>query len=130
MPDGVCVIQAFEDFNANKSEDLILFELGIVVRFPPGSTAIISSAIITHDNTTISEHETRRSIIQYFAGAVKRWVAYGRQTWKSLQLTDSSKAKEITTGNSTQRVEGKEKFSFLKALASDHADVCLCSSVA
>jgi hypothetical protein len=39
------------------------------VEFPPSSTILIPSALITHYNTPVKDNETRFSIVQYVQGA-------------------------------------------------------------
>lgn len=72
---GLCVISSFGNYDHKKGGHLILWELGIVVEFPPYSTILIPSAIVKHGNTTISEGEERMSITQYTAGGLIRWAA-------------------------------------------------------
>ncbi|TRM56376.1 hypothetical protein BD626DRAFT_414082 [Schizophyllum amplum] len=74
---GFCAITALGRFDPNLGGHLILRELKLVVRFPPGLTIIIPSAILTHYNTAIGAHEKRFSATHYTAGAIFRFVAHG-----------------------------------------------------
>ena len=58
---------------------MILWELKLVIEFPPGSTILIPSSVVTHSNTPIQPGEMRYSFTQYTAGATIRWVDYGFQ---------------------------------------------------
>lgn len=53
---------------------MVLWDLRLVIEFPPGSTVLLPSAIIAHSNTPITQGETRYSFAQYTAGGLFRWV--------------------------------------------------------
>lgn len=75
-----CSITPLGHFNAKKGGHLVLWDLGLVVDFPAGSTVLIPSALILHSNTSIGHGETRFSIVQYVAGGLFRWVNNGHMT--------------------------------------------------
>ena len=77
IPFGLCCVTAFGTYDANKGGHLILWDLNIVVRIPPGATYLIPSAILRHSNVDIAAGETRMSITQFFAGGLARWVECG-----------------------------------------------------
>ena len=57
----------------------------LVVRFPPGSVALVPSAMVKHSNTPIGPNEHRYSFAQFSAGGLFRFVDNGFQTddqWK------------------------------------------------
>ncbi|EDR06992.1 uncharacterized protein LACBIDRAFT_299476 [Laccaria bicolor S238N-H82] len=58
---------------------LVLWDLGLVIEFPPGSTIFIPSASLDHSNASIQKEERRYSFTQYTAGGTFRWVDYGFQ---------------------------------------------------
>ncbi|KAF9062497.1 hypothetical protein BDP27DRAFT_1147612, partial [Rhodocollybia butyracea] len=70
---GWCTDTAGGDFDPEKGGHLVLWNLKLVIRFPPGSTILFPSALITHSNIPISPHETRYSVVQYSAGGLFRW---------------------------------------------------------
>lgn len=74
---GWCSITALGKFNPDKGGQLVLWNLKLVIRFPPGSTVFIPSAIITHSNCPISQKERRYSITQWSSGDLFRWVQNG-----------------------------------------------------
>lgn len=51
-----------------------------MIEFPPGSTILLPSSVVTHSNTPIQPGETRYSFTQFTAGGTIRWVDYGFQT--------------------------------------------------
>ncbi|KAL0567589.1 hypothetical protein V5O48_014401 [Marasmius crinis-equi] len=77
---GWCAITALGNFDPKKSARLVLWELKLVIDFPPGSTVLIPSAVITHSNTRIAEGDERTSFTQYSAGAIFRWAENGCMT--------------------------------------------------
>ncbi|KAK0432578.1 hypothetical protein EV421DRAFT_1742215 [Armillaria borealis] len=54
LPFGWCAITALRRFNPRCGGHLVLWDLKLVIDFPPGSTILILSAILKHSNTTIS----------------------------------------------------------------------------
>ncbi|KAF8325600.1 hypothetical protein F5887DRAFT_901156, partial [Amanita rubescens] len=72
-----CTITPLGNFDAKEGGQLVLWNLGLVVDFPAGSTILIPSALIIHSNASIGPHETRYSIVQYAAGGLSRWVENG-----------------------------------------------------
>ncbi|KAF4614892.1 hypothetical protein D9613_003558 [Agrocybe pediades] len=88
--------RALGSFDHTKGGHLILWECGLVIEFPAGSTILIPSAIISHSNTTIAPAETRYSFTQYTAGGLFRRFENGFQKseahWDS--LSDEEKAEE------------------------------------
>ncbi|KAL1739419.1 hypothetical protein HDZ31DRAFT_68957 [Schizophyllum fasciatum] len=77
LPYGWCAITALGKYDPDRGGHLVLWECGLVIRFPPGSTIIIPSSIIHHSNTKIARKETRYSVTQYTTGAIFRWVQHG-----------------------------------------------------
>jgi len=74
---GMCAVTALGDFDPKKGGHLVLWDCGLVIEFPPGSTILIPSAAMAHSNTTISVDERRYSFTQYTAGGLFRWVENG-----------------------------------------------------
>jgi hypothetical protein len=69
-----CSISALGTFNPDFGGDLVLWDFGLTVRFPPGSTVLIPSSLLVHSNASIREGEKRYSIVQYAAGGIFRWA--------------------------------------------------------
>ncbi|KAI0041140.1 hypothetical protein FA95DRAFT_1478318, partial [Auriscalpium vulgare] len=85
---GWCAVTALGSYDHRCGGHLILWELGLVIEFPPGCTILLPSALITHGNTPIQENETRYSLTQYMAGALVRWHKYGFRTEDRLAQED------------------------------------------
>ncbi|PBK63847.1 hypothetical protein ARMSODRAFT_893855, partial [Armillaria solidipes] len=98
LPFGWCAITALGQFDHRRGGHLVLWDLKLVIDFPPGSTILIPSAILRHLNTNIGWWEKRYSFTQYTAGGLFRWVDYGFRTseeyWGSLNPAEQAAAKQ------------------------------------
>nr|GAT52793.1 predicted protein [Mycena chlorophos] len=74
---GWCFITALGNFDPNKGGHLILWDLKRFIRFPPGATIAIPSALLRHSNVQIQQDETRYSFTQFAAGGLFRFVENG-----------------------------------------------------
>jgi hypothetical protein len=113
-PFGWCGIQALGNFDHTKGGHLILWELCLVVEFPPGALILIPSASITHSNTPVSKDEMRHSFTQYCAGALFRYVDYGFRKEADLKKEDPEKFEEILSKREGRWEEGLSLFSKLE----------------
>lgn len=95
----------FGTYDYTKGGHLILWDLKRVIEFPPGSTILFPSAVISHSNVAIGKGETRYLFAQYSAGGLFRWVDQGFQT-KEKWLTSRSPA-ELEEEN--KRIEDLRK---------------------
>ncbi|KAK7022815.1 hypothetical protein VNI00_016942 [Paramarasmius palmivorus] len=111
---GWCAITALGDFDWRCGGHLVLWDLKLVIEFPPGTTIFIPSALITHSNTSISPGEKRYSFTLYSAGGLFRWVEHGFVTEKIYQAT-LAKAQALVAGVS-RWVSGFALFSTLSEL--------------
>ncbi|KAF7298284.1 hypothetical protein HMN09_01050600 [Mycena chlorophos] len=93
---GWCFITAFGQFDPNKGGHLILWDLKRFIRFPPGATIAILSALLRHSNVSIQQGETRYSFTQFAAGGLFRFVENG------FQLNESV-AKQVSRMSETER---------------------------
>lgn len=80
LAQGWCSITPLGTFDPAQGGHLVLWDFGLVIQFPPGSTALIPSALICHSNSTVQPGETRYSIVQYASGRIFRWVNNGNAT--------------------------------------------------
>ncbi|KAI0039459.1 hypothetical protein FA95DRAFT_1504150 [Auriscalpium vulgare] len=95
VPYGWCAVTALGDYDYKKGGHLILWELKLIIEFPPGSTILIPSALITHSNTPIQDGETRQSFTQWCSGDLVRWHAYGQRTEEALDREDPELKKRL-----------------------------------
>ncbi|KAJ7068935.1 hypothetical protein B0H15DRAFT_925906 [Mycena belliarum] len=74
---GWCAITALGSFNPDLGGHLVLWDLKLIIRFPPGSTILIPSAILRHSNVVIQPGEQRYLFTQFTAAGLFRWVDNG-----------------------------------------------------
>ncbi|KAI0054614.1 hypothetical protein BV25DRAFT_1816823, partial [Artomyces pyxidatus] len=120
VPYGWCAITALGNYNPKTGGHIYLWELGLVIEFPPGSTILIPSAIITHGNTPIQEGETRKSFTQYCAGALMRWHTYGFRTEATLRREDPELHKQLVRTTSQRVQDALGLFSLWREIPGEH----------
>ncbi|KAL1714109.1 hypothetical protein EV715DRAFT_295468 [Schizophyllum commune] len=114
---GWCAITALGKYDPDRGGHLVLWECGLVIRFPPGSTIIIPSSIIHHSNTTIAPEETRYSVTQYTTGAIFRWVQHGCMLDDKYYSSLSPKERaEASRANANRWREGAKLWSTIPEL--------------
>jgi hypothetical protein len=102
---GWCAITALGDFDPDIGGHLILWNLKLVIRFPPGSTILIPSAIIRHLNVPVATHEKRYSFTQYTAGGLFRWIRNGFRTDEAFEQSASAEEKVVRRAEDARRWE-------------------------
>jgi len=85
LPYGWCDIAALGDYDPSLGGHLILWDLNVIIQFPPGAHILLPSAILYHSCTTIQEGEMRHSFTQYCAGGLFRWVDAGCELVSELE---------------------------------------------
>ncbi|KAJ3833104.1 hypothetical protein EV361DRAFT_956292 [Lentinula raphanica] len=90
---GWCTDTPAGNYDPDKGGQLVLWDMGLVVRFPPGSSILFPSALITHSTLPIQEHETRYAFLQYSSGGLFRWRANGFRSDKDVLATASPEQK-------------------------------------
>jgi hypothetical protein len=87
-PFGWCSIQALGDFDPKAGGHLILWDLKMVIEFPPGALILIPSSTLTHSNIPVQQGDSRASFTQYFGGGLLRYIDNGFRTEGELQRQD------------------------------------------
>lgn len=117
LPFGWCAITALGHFDPTLGGHLVLWDLGLVIEFPPGATILIPSASMRHSNIGIQEGESRYSFTQYAAGGLFRWVDHGfRKETRYNQGWSKARFKEEETVAQRRWEEGIQLFSTLDEL--------------
>ena len=100
LPFGWCAITALGNFDPTLGGHLVLWDLKIVIEFPPGSTILIPSAALRHSNAAIQQGKTCYLFTQYTAGGLFCWVDQGYQMAYSYanKLSKVQKVKEAARG--------------------------------
>ncbi|TDL19149.1 hypothetical protein BD410DRAFT_727491 [Rickenella mellea] len=114
---GWCAITALGAFNPKKSAHLILWDLGLVIKFPSGSTILIPSAILEHSNVCIQPGESRASLTQYAAGGLFRWVSNSFMSDKALNKQDPELFAQLDAKRTNRWMHGLDMWSKISDFA-------------
>ncbi|KAJ7936118.1 hypothetical protein B0H13DRAFT_1589846, partial [Mycena leptocephala] len=109
---GWCAVTALGNFDPNKGGHLILWDLRLVIRFPPSSTILLPSAIFRHSNVSIQQGERRFSFTQFTAAGVFRFVHNGFRTEKDINESRPSQAEKAkrATERANRWAEGMKMY--------------------
>jgi hypothetical protein len=120
---GLCAVFAGGNYDYKKGGQMILFDLKLIIEFPPGTSMLIPSGSLPHGNIPIQPGETRVSFTQYCAGGLVRWVRYGCQTWKDLKSSTTPEGmalvEQIEKEDGTRWKWAMNLFSSLDSLKED-----------
>ncbi|THU97174.1 hypothetical protein K435DRAFT_819262 [Dendrothele bispora CBS 962.96] len=70
---GQCAVFNCGTFDYKKGGHLVLWDLKLIIEFPPGCVILLPSALLRHSNTAISPHEIRHSLTFFSASGLFRW---------------------------------------------------------
>ncbi|KAI4517041.1 hypothetical protein K525DRAFT_211793, partial [Schizophyllum commune Loenen D] len=117
IPWGWCPITALGRYNPRRGGHLIIWELKLVIEFPPGATIIIPSSVLTHSNVAVGRNERRFSVTQYTAGGLIRWVDQGYQSKEAFMAKLGTQERLQQAAKATKRYrEGLAMYSTLSEL--------------
>ncbi|KAL0573001.1 hypothetical protein V5O48_008968 [Marasmius crinis-equi] len=77
---GMCAVFNIGNFDYQAGGHLVLWDLGLVIEFPPGCSILFPSALLAHSNVPIGLGENRASLTQFSAAGLFRWVHNGGMT--------------------------------------------------
>lgn len=116
LPFGWCAVTALGKFDPTLGGHLILWDLGIAVEFPAGSTILIPSATLTHSNLPVQQGEIRMSFTQYASGGLFRFVHNGFRTEKVFAAQDPQGFAEMNELKGNRWLESLNLFSTVDEL--------------
>jgi predicted 2-oxoglutarate/Fe(II)-dependent dioxygenase YbiX len=108
---GWSCITALGNFDPHKGGHLVLWDVNMVVTFPPGSTVMIPSAVVLHSNTPISSAERRHTLIQHSPAGLFRWVDNDFQSDEARELQSSTE--ELQKREKTNQTRWSEGLALL-----------------
>ncbi|KAL0059468.1 hypothetical protein AAF712_013776 [Marasmius tenuissimus] len=91
---GQCAVLPLGHFDYEAGGHLVLWDLGLVIEFPPGSMILLPSALIEHSNVSIAGNERRSSITFYSASGLFRWVTNGYMSDKEFKDRAGTKMRQ------------------------------------
>lgn len=116
LPYGWCSIWAGGRFDPKIGGHLVLYDLGLVIEFPSGSTILIPSSTIRHGNTWLPTDAKRVSMTQYIPGGLIRWYRYQFRCAKDLSAAE----RKAIDGTPEERVwEAVNLWSLIGSLRED-----------
>ncbi|KAJ4473241.1 hypothetical protein C8R41DRAFT_775790, partial [Lentinula lateritia] len=83
-----CAVTSGGNYSWKLGGHMVLWDFGIILEFPPGTTILLSSAFLRHSNIPVLKGETRVSVTQYSAGSIRRWLEYGGRTEEAFKVQD------------------------------------------
>ncbi|KAK7434134.1 hypothetical protein VKT23_020360 [Stygiomarasmius scandens] len=111
---GLCAVTAFGNFDPTVGAHIILWDLQVVIEFPPSTSMLIPSCWCRHSNTAMSKDSIRHSFVQYSAGGLFRYDDDGMRTRASMSMREW-RNKESQARNRVK--EGLQLYSTLEELA-------------
>ena len=127
LPFSWCSVTALGEFDPMKGGHLVLWDLRLVIEFPPGSTILLPSAAIAHSNTAIGRGETRCSFTQFSAGGLFRWTSHGNQLdadyFRGMSAEDKAR---VAAENAARCKFGLSMFSTLEEVQQEWAKMQSC----
>ncbi|KAF7350105.1 hypothetical protein MVEN_01312600 [Mycena venus] len=100
---GWCAIMALGDFDPDCGGHLILWDLKLILRFLPGCTLFIPSALVRHSNTLVQAHKKRFSFTQYTTASIFRFVDNGFRSEVAVN------ASGLLAAQQAERVEARKR---------------------
>ncbi|KAJ7642974.1 hypothetical protein DFH06DRAFT_999373 [Mycena polygramma] len=116
---GWCAVQALGRFNPKKGGHLVLWDLKLVIEFPPGALILLPSATVAHSNVPVQDDEERVSFTQFSAGGIFRYVDNGCQTVSELAQNNPAEYERLMAAKAGRWEEGLNLLSTVDAIAVD-----------
>jgi hypothetical protein len=81
---GWCLVSPFGHWDHTLGGHIILHKLKLIVEFPPGSSLLLPSALVAHENISISTEERRMVITAYTSGSFFQYADNQFTTLKTI----------------------------------------------
>ncbi|KAJ7606769.1 hypothetical protein DFH06DRAFT_920133, partial [Mycena polygramma] len=78
-PDAWSVLTALGTYSYLSGGHVIIWDLGLVISFPAGSSILIPTGLLRYSFVKVREGETRYSMLQWAGAGVGRWFANGER---------------------------------------------------
>jgi hypothetical protein len=122
-PGAPCSITVLGRFDHTRGSHLVLFDYGLVSKFPSGLTAQILSGCVQHGTTQVGADDTHYSIIQYMAARLWCHVEYRYRVTGKLSLEEQKEFERTALARLQSVVD---MFSTLPSVVSDR--LCIANS--
>ncbi|KAJ7678252.1 hypothetical protein DFH06DRAFT_934933, partial [Mycena polygramma] len=74
------VLTALGDYAPLHGGHLIVWDLGLVIAFPPGATILIPTGVLRYSFVKVRPGERRYSLVQWAGSGIGRWFRNERRT--------------------------------------------------
>ncbi|KAF7335839.1 hypothetical protein MSAN_02330100 [Mycena sanguinolenta] len=116
MAGDMCAVVALGNFDPTKGGHLVLWELKLLVEFPPGSLILFPSALISHANIPVGPGETRTSVVQYTPGMLCRFVENNFRTEKQIKKRSKAEYRQVLAAKANRYVKAIRRLLTLQEL--------------
>ncbi|KAJ7184124.1 hypothetical protein C8R46DRAFT_883518 [Mycena filopes] len=113
---GWCAVQALGDFDPTKGGHLVLWDLQLVIEFPPGALILLPSATLAHSNVPVAAGERHVSFTQFSAGGIFRYIDNGFQTVEELARNDPQEHERLMAHMASRWEDGLDLLSTIDEL--------------
>ncbi|KAJ7055653.1 hypothetical protein C8F01DRAFT_994166, partial [Mycena amicta] len=111
-----CAVWAGGPFDHTKGGHIILYELKLILEFPPWTWIIFPSAVITHGNLPVQAGDKRVSIVQYTPGNLCRFIDNGFRTEAKFKTANKKGYTQMIRDKASRWVNGLKLYSTMEEL--------------
>jgi hypothetical protein len=109
-------VQSLGPFDPKRGGHLVLWDLKLVVEFPPGALILLPSATIAHSNIPVDEGDERISFTQFTAGGLFRYMDNGFRTQAEFAAEDPLAYAKAMDARESRWAEGLALYSTVEEL--------------
>ncbi|KAJ7062988.1 hypothetical protein B0H15DRAFT_794753 [Mycena belliarum] len=77
---GWSILTALGSYSSMRGGHIILWDLGLVVSFPVGSSILIPTGLVRYSFVTVRPNERRYSLLQWAGSGIPRWFRNGKRS--------------------------------------------------
>ncbi|KAJ7766266.1 hypothetical protein B0H14DRAFT_2402985, partial [Mycena olivaceomarginata] len=116
LPFGLCAVQSIGRFDPKRGGHLVLWDLKLIVEFPPGALILLPSATIAHSNIPVDAGNERISFTQFTAGGLFRYVDNGFRTQADFAADDPEEYVKAMDAHMSRWADGLALYSTVEEL--------------
>jgi hypothetical protein len=104
-------------YNADTGGHIILWDLNLLVRFPPGATILIPRALVRYSFVRIAAHETRYCLIQFTPAPIFKFCGNGGRSDLEFARNATRAEHEEREADRTSYADGEVPLQMLTTVA-------------
>jgi hypothetical protein len=109
-------VQSLGRFDSQQGSHLVLWDLKLVVEFPPGALILLPSATIVHSNIPVDMGDERILFTQFTAGGLFRYMDNGFRTQADFAAEDPAEYTKAMDVRASRWAEGLTLYSTVEEL--------------